>query len=391
VKGLFSRLAFTGFGPASLSPESVTPCAISGRRPGQLRERLRRSCPKRPGVYGMVDPSGELVYVGKAKCLRSRLLSYFRKNSRDPKAGRILESARVITWEYTHSEFAALLRELELIRRWQPRFNVHGQPKRQRRGYVCVGRQPAPYAFFASRPPSTALAVYGPVPAGPKAREAVRRVNDWYRLRDCPQAQEMIFADQNELFPMVRAAGCLRHEIAACAGPCAAACTRTDYGDLVRAALRFLDGADPEPVETLEREMNAASLTLSFERAAVLRDKLDTLQWLSNHLLRLRTAAGESFIYRVAGHDRDDRWYLVHNGRVRSALPEPRNEDERRQAALLLDRVYHESALPGPASLEEIDGVLLVAAWFRRHAAERTRTLSVTEALTLCNQSLATT
>jgi excinuclease ABC subunit C len=136
----------------------------------------------------MVDATGELVYVGKAKCLRARLLSYFRTNSRDPKAGRILEAARQIVWEVGASEFGALLRELELIRRWQPRFNVQGQPARRRRGYVCVGRRPAPYVFFAARPPRTALAVFGPVPAGTTAREAVRRVNDWFRLRDCPQA-----------------------------------------------------------------------------------------------------------------------------------------------------------------------------------------------------------
>src|SRR5205823_6722999 len=140
------------------------------------------------------DAAGELVYVGKAKSLRSRLLSYFRPNSRDPKAGRILEVTRLIAWEPAADEFAALLRELELIRRWQPRFNVQGQPRRWRRAYVCVGRRPAPYVFLAGRPPATAFALFGPVPAGRQAREGVRRVNDWFRLRDCPQAQAMVFA-----------------------------------------------------------------------------------------------------------------------------------------------------------------------------------------------------
>src|SRR5262249_32652426 len=159
----------------------------------------------------------------------ARLLSYFRPNSRDPKAGRILDQTRVLVWETAPSEFAALLRELELIRRWQPRFNVQGQPRRRRRVYVCLGRRPAPYAFLAPRPASTVLAGFGPVPSGERAREAVRRVNDWYGLRDCPQAQEMVFAEQKELFPVLRAAGCLRHEIGTCLGPCAAACTQAAY------------------------------------------------------------------------------------------------------------------------------------------------------------------
>jgi excinuclease ABC subunit C len=389
VKGLFSRLAFTGFGPAALSMEPLPLHAVASRRASRLRDKVRRSCARRPGVYGMVDPAGELVYVGKAKCLRSRLLSYFRRHSRDPKAGRILESTRLIAWEHAPSEFAALLRELELIRRWQPRFNVHGQPQRRRRGYVCVGRPPAPYVFLATRPPSTALAVYGPVPAGPRAREAVRRVNDCYRLRDCPQTQQMVFADQAELFPLVRTPGCLRHDIGACAGPCAAACTQADYADHVRAARAFLDGDDRAPMETLEREMTAASAELAFERAAALRDKLEALRWLHEHLARLRSAERHSVVYPVAGHDGDDRWYLIHGGRVRAMLPAPRHSAEHRRAAAVLTEVYHGENPPGPPSLEEIDGVLLVAAWFRRHAAERVCTLAPDAALALCDASTA--
>ncbi len=384
MKGLFSRLAFTGFGPAALAPAPPALCAVAAKRPSRLRDKVRRECPRRPGVYGMVDPAGELVYVGKAKCLRSRLLSYFRRNSRDPKAGRILESTRLVAWEYVTSEFAALLRELELIRRWQPRFNVQGQPQRRRRGYVCVGRRPAPHAFLAGRPPKTALAVYGPVPVSPKAREAVRRLNDWYRLRDCPQAQEMVFADQGELFPLARAPGCIRHEIGACIAPCAAVCTRGDYAAQVRAARRFLDGLDPAPLETLEHEMEAAAAALAYERAAVLRDKLEALRWLTDHLARLRTAGRESFVYPVSGHGGDDWWYLIHGGRVRAALAAPRAAEDRKAAADLLRAVYQGGAAPGLPSTEEVDGVLLVAAWFRRHTGERARTLAVEDALAAC-------
>src|SRR5437879_13388793 len=129
VKSLYSRLTFTGFGPHSLLAGGVAPPleVVHGHRPSRLREKVRKCAPRQPGVYGMVDATGELVYVGKAKCLRSRLLSYFRPRSRDPKAGRIVTDARLIAWEQTASEFASLLRELELIRRFQPHPNVQGQ------------------------------------------------------------------------------------------------------------------------------------------------------------------------------------------------------------------------------------------------------------------------
>src|SRR5439155_12043903 len=113
----------------------------------------------------------------------------------------------------------------ELIRRWRPRFNVQGKPHQWQHTYVCVGRPPAPYVFLAHRPSAKAMASFGPILSGPRAREAVRRLNDWFQLRDCPQAQTMHFADQANLFAEEFAAGCLRHELGTCLGPCAAACS----------------------------------------------------------------------------------------------------------------------------------------------------------------------
>jgi excinuclease ABC subunit C len=385
-KGLFKRQAFRGFEPAALalSADPAPVGGVRGSRPGRLREGVRRAGPRLPGVYGMVDGGGELVYVGKAKCLRARLLSYFRPRSRDPKAGRILECTRRLLWEPGSSEFAALLRELELIRRWQPRFNVQGQPRRHRRVYVCVGRAPAAYAFLAARPPRTAAACFGPVPGLRRAGEAVRRLNDWFGLRDCPQSQEMVFAEQRELFALPRTPGCLRHEIGTCRGPCAAACTEADYATAVAAALDFLAGRTSSPLEILEREMRAAAAALVFERAAALRDRLDSLRWLSRHLERLRQAAAHSFVYPVPGPDGSEGWYLVRQGRVRAALSAPRDAAERRAAALLLEAVYEGPAVAGVPGTEEVDDVLLVAGWFRRHPDERARTLPATEALARC-------
>ncbi len=386
VKGLFRRQAFTGFGPVGLFPQLPPPplFTVQGRRPGRLRALVRREAPRLPGVYGMVAGDGELIYVGKAKCLRTRLLSYFRRG-RDPKAGQIAKDARAVVWEPAPSEFAALLRELELIRRWQPRRNVQGQPNRRRRGYVCVGRRPAPYVFLAGRPPATAFARFGPVPAGFKAREAVRRVNDWFRLRDCPQAVEMVFADEQELFPLARAPGCLRHEIGNCLGPCAAACTRADYAGYYRAAIRFLDGQDDSPLGMLEREMLAASEAMQFERAAALRDRLDSLRWLSEHLARVREAAQHSFVYPITSEGGAETWYLIRRGHVRAAVAAPDGDSGRAAATAALEAVYRQASdLPGPPGLDEIDGVLLVAAWFRRHPEEQQRTRTPEEVLAAC-------
>jgi len=322
----------------------------------------------------MIDLHGELVYVGKAKNLRARLLTYFRPRSRDPKVGHILTQAQCIVWEPGPDEFAALHRELELIRRWRPRCNVQGQPHSWRQTYVCLGRQPAPYAFLAQRPPGRALARFGPLQSRPQAREAVRRLNDWFRLRDCPQAQDMLFADQADLFPLDRPAGCLRHELGTCLGPCAGACSQGDYTNQVRAARAFLAGHDLTPLVHLECAMKEAAAQQMFERAAVLRDKLAALAWLNRQLERLRQAkAMGTVVYPLKGHDGVLRWYLLHAGRAatvvlpsgRLPLLSPTAEMASELAGLA------EARSRGARPADWIAGVLLLAAWFRRYPRER--------------------
>ncbi len=167
----------------------------------------------------------------------------------------------------------ALIRELELIRRFRPRFNVQGMPGRRNYIYLCLGRKPAPYAFATREPTGKELHIYGPVIGMSRAGQAARRINDWFQLRDCSQRQMMHFSDQRELFPIERSAGCLRYEIETCLGPCVGACSRAGYNAKIRAAKAFLDGKDLGQLSELEEQMQRASSALDFERAAVLRDK----------------------------------------------------------------------------------------------------------------------
>src|SRR5213595_4119082 len=89
-----------------------------------MRSNVRETAADRPGVYRMLSSDGEVLYVGKSKRVRSRLLSYFRCAYPEDKGARILRSAETIEWNYTPSEFAALLQELRMIKRIRPRYNV---------------------------------------------------------------------------------------------------------------------------------------------------------------------------------------------------------------------------------------------------------------------------
>ncbi len=388
MESLFAGRTFSDFGPDHLHPAPQPPPVQLVEGPGNalLRRRVREHGPQQPGVYGMVDRHGDLIYVGKAKSLRTRLLSYFRPRSRDPKAGRILEHTSAIAWELCPSEFAALHRELELIRRWRPRFNVLGQPNGWRFTHVCIGRRPAPYVFLALRPPAKVIASFGPVTSGRRAREAVRRLNDGFRLRDCSQAQEMVFAEQVELFPVERTPGCLRHEIGTCLGPCAAACSRTEYAVQVAAVRAFLAGTNTKLLDRLRREMNDAAAALQYERAAAVRDRVEVLNWLHEQLEALREARSKgSFVYPVEGHDGATIWYLIDGGRTVAAVAEPEDAEQRLRVRDLLEAVYRQerrkARTEGP---EKVEGVLLVAGWFSRYPEERQRVLRPDEAIARC-------
>jgi excinuclease ABC subunit C len=345
---------------------------------GVMHEDIRTRAENRPGVYRMLTTAGEVVYVGKSKRLRTRLLSYFRCAFPEEKGARILREADRIEWDYTPSEFAALLEELREIKRLRPRFNVAMKRDGRNFCFLKLTRAPAP-KFVVVRGPShdDASIYYGPFQGAQRVGEAVRELNDTLGLRDCANDQAMHFADQPELFSIFpRTPGCIRFEVKKCLGPCVGGCTARQYGERVKLARAFLDGDDDGPIETLRAEMERASERLEFERAASLRDKLHRLEALKEQFFRLKFAVETlSFVYPVPGHDGADRLYLIRRGRVRAEIDLPRSVDDQARLTSLIEQVFspvgrETSQIP----THEIDELLLLSSWFRRFPAELKRT-----------------
>jgi excinuclease ABC subunit C len=342
-----------------------------------MRKHVRDNAADRPGVYRMIADDGEIVYVGKSKRVRSRLMSYFRCEKGD-KGARILREAMRIEWDYVPSEFAALLEELRLIKLFRPRFNV--MMKRDGRNYcfIKVTRGSAPKLVVVRGPGHDDAAVfYGPFVGAMSVGEAVRELNDVLGLRDCANEQPMHFADQPELFSIFpRTPGCIRFEVKKCLGPCVGGCTVDQYGERFRLARAFLDGASDGPMEFLKRDMEAASERLEYERAATLRDKLKRLESLRAQFGRLRFAVETlSFVYNVPGHEGDDRVYLIRRGRVRAETPTPKTPTEAADLLGLIESVYSPNEPnTGQIPTHEIDELLLLSSWFRRFPEELDRT-----------------
>ncbi|MDE3152671.1 MAG: UvrB/UvrC motif-containing protein [Gemmatimonadota bacterium] len=343
-----------------------------------MREHVRANAADRPGIYRMVAEGGEVVYVGKSKRLRTRLLSYFRASYPEEKGARIVREASAIEWEYVPSEFAALLAEMRAIKRFRPRLNVAMKRDARHFAFIKLTAGAAP-KLLAVRGPSgdDSALYYGPFHGARRLEESLRELSDVLALRDCRLTQRVVYADQEELFAgPARTPGCIRLEIGRCLGPCAGACTAAAYAERVRLARAFLDGESDGPLETLRAEMDAAADRLEFERAASLRDKLARLEALREQFDRLRFAVESlSFVYRVPGVDGDDRVYLIRRGRVRGECAAPRTRSERRALTSLTRHVFA-SAEPRGARVptHEIDELMLLSSWFRAHPGELTHT-----------------
>lgn len=367
------------FGPNPLLPHPSRPLVrVSERSRSALRDEVARRCPTVPGVYGILDRGGTLIYVGKSKSLRHRLLGYFAASSRAEKSGRMIEGARGIQWETQPSEFAALLREQQLIRRFRPRWNVQGIPERQRPLYLCLGRPPAPYFFVSAKPPRDLIGCEGPFYGVDRMNRAVDALNQFFKLRDCSQQTPFHFADQLSLFPVERRPGCLRYETGTCLGPCAGACSRAAYDNQVNAAQSFLEGFNDEPVVALRDAMEMASANLQYELAARRLADCRAVDYLYRKLTYLaEVRRGYSFIYPVRGFDHCHTWYLIRAGEVADSLPAPTCPRSYRSVR---DRIESWQAQTR-SSNDRGHGLHshtlnLVASWFRNRRAELERTFA---------------
>lgn len=340
----------------------------------RMERRVRALAEPRPATYRMLDAGGRVVYVGKARRLRQRLLSYFRAKHPD-KAARILEAAHDIQWDYAPSEFAACLTELRQIRKFRPWFNVR-MNRSHRVAFVRVTTGPAPRLMVGPPEDDPAVRHYGPFKAISRIKDAVRVLNDQLGLRDCAERMPIVYAEQGDLFAPARQAACARHDFGTCAGPCAALTTEADYRGRVEAAVAFFEGRSATPLERVVARMQQASDADQFEQATRWRDRFEALEWLFAAVNRVRaTIAGMSFVYVDPGSHGDDHAYVIVNASVRASAPAPRTPIEH-EAFLGLVREHGDmTPLAGPLDTERIDEVLLILQWFRRHPAALRRSV----------------
>lgn len=373
MDGLLGIEKFEGFGFDPYLPYDSAPLQrIEGSSVQELRDAVRSRAPRMPGVYGMLDAAGRLIYVGKSKLLRSRLLSYFLPNSEDEKAGRIVQSTVEIVWETLPSDFASLLREQYLIRTFRPRFNVQGVPNRQKSLFLCLGRSPAAMFYVGNDLDPKAVAWEGPLLGANRVRRAADVLNRYFQLRDCSNQTSIQFGGQLPLFDLEIRSGCVRHEMQTCLGPCAGGCSQKQYDSAVQSAIAYLKGSPSVVALELKRKMELAATRQHFEQAARFRDDYQILEWLSKRLEehgRIRTEC--TGIFPVSGDDGRSIWYCIRRGVVEQAIRGPKTARERPRAFREANDWLESGNRVGSRFVRREENLAIVASWFRKNPEAR--------------------
>jgi excinuclease ABC subunit C len=242
------------------------------------------SLPGRPGVYRMLDGEGQILYVGKARNLKSRVGSYFQAGNVQPKVQALVSKTANMEVTITNSDTEALLLEYNLIKKHRPRFNVVLRDDKSFPYLHLETNHDFPRLNFYRGSRKEPGKYFGPYPSAGAVRDTLQQLQKLFRIRNCDDAY---FAN--------RSRPCLQYQIQRCTAPCVGLVSKEHYARDVSAAIKVLEGRNDEVGEDLGRRMDAAAERLDFEEAAQLRDQL----------AKLKVIQAQQIVTAGADHDAD--------------------------------------------------------------------------------------
>jgi len=234
--------------------------------------RFAKTAPKAPGVYRMFDAKGDVLYVGKAKNIRKRVLNYARPTAYDARIARMISATVTMEFVTTKTETEALLLEANLIKRLRPRFNVLLRDDKSFPYILITSDHWAPQILKHRGARTRPGHYYGPFASAGAVNRTINALQRAFLLRSC-----------SDSFFESRTRPCLLHQIKRCAAPCTREIDFAGYTELVREANEFLSGHSRTVQQELASAMDQASDALDFEHAAMFRDRLAALSAIQSH------------------------------------------------------------------------------------------------------------
>ncbi len=246
-----------------------------------ITEQLKQ-LPGSPGVYLFRDAGGNILYVGKAASLRNRVRSYFRASEKlSPKIQRMIARVQDLDFFVTNSEQEALILEYNLIQRHQPRYNVRLKDGKSFPFLKISLNEEWPRVHLTRRMEDDGGRYFGPFASAKSLRQTLKVLKRIFPFRSC--SRTITGTDRRP---------CLNYYIHLCAGPCIGAVSKQEYSNVIRQVVQFLEGKQEKIVRSLESKMEKAAEALDFEKAALLRDQLQSIG---------RVIEGQKITARVRG------------------------------------------------------------------------------------------
>ena len=257
----------------------------------QLWEKAKM-LPLLPGVYIIRDKEGQIIYIGKAKRLRTRVSQYFREGvPHDAKVTKMISHAFEFDVIVTQSEFEALVLECSQIKQHKPKYNILLKDDKGY-SYVKVTREKWPRLSAALQKDDENADYYGPFTSSFAVREMVEAASDVFRLPRCTRR-----------FPQDIGKGrpCLNAHIGKCMAVCSGKIRNEDYREAVESALHMIRHGQADIMKTLKARMEDAAGRLDFERAALIRDQLAAIEKVSRGQKVVRSEVAEQDVIAFAG------------------------------------------------------------------------------------------
>ncbi len=228
-----------------------------------------KTVPHKPGVYRMISEDENILYVGKAKDLKNRVASYFRDNIANSRTYSMVKQICDVRVTITSTEAEALLLESNLIKKYQPRYNIL---LRDDKSYpnIFLSKDQFPRLTFHRGAKKAKGQYFGPYPSAGAVRETLSLLQKLFQVRQC----------ENSYFSN-RSRPCLQYQIKRCTAPCTNEITDVDYQQGVNHTVKFLQGKSQQVIDELVQQMDVASANLAFEQAATYRDKIEQLRQIS--------------------------------------------------------------------------------------------------------------
>ena len=236
-----------------------------------IKKNQIKQIPTKPGVYFFKDVDSEIIYIGKAKNLRNRVRSYFQKSKhQSAKNISLIKRIANVEWLVVRSEVEALLTEANLIKQHQPHYNVSLKDDKSF-PYIRITKEPYPRVFITREVVRDGSKYFGPYTDVYHLRRSLKAVHKIFPVRSCDYFinDESIAAEKVSL--------CLDYHIKKCQGPCEGMVPKSDYNEMIKQVIQFLQGRTKETEKYIQNQMEKASSEMRFEDAGMYRDQLHAI------------------------------------------------------------------------------------------------------------------